>query len=92
VSTSAVAVLLPNELRGLCSSVLSAVGTVVAFGLAPSLVSITAQITGHGDDIRWPLAVVGATTSTIGLLAFLHSMRVARAPSDPMTSHEGGST
>jgi MFS family permease len=89
VSTSAVAVLLPNELRGLCSSVLSAVGTVVAFGLAPSLVSVAAQLTGHGDDIRWPLAAVGAATSAIGLLAFLYSMRVARTR-DPMTSHGAG--
>jgi hypothetical protein len=92
VNASAVAVLLPSELRGLCGSVLSAVATEAAFGLAPSLVSIAAQIIGEGDDIRWRLAAVGAATSAIGLLAFLYSMRVARAPSEPMTSAEGGST
>jgi MFS family permease len=79
VATSALAVLLPNELRGLSLSLLTAVGLVIAYGLAPSLVSLGAQALGSGDDIRMPLAVVGAVSSAVGCVAFLAAMRVARS-------------
>ncbi len=80
VATSAVAVLIPNELRGLTLSLLTAVGLIIAYGVAPSMVSLTAQAMGSGEDIRMALTLIGIGSSAIGLVAFLYSIRVAGQP------------
>lgn len=72
-ATSAVMVLLPNALRGMCISVLVAVIGLVAFGIAPLLVSLGAR----GADLSVPLAIVGALTSLAAGAAFVRAMRVA---------------
>lgn len=74
-ATSAVMVLLPNALRGMCMGVLVAVIALVAFGIAPLLVSLGA----HGDDLSLPLATVGVLTSLAAGAAFVRAMRVARS-------------
>ena len=73
-ATSAVMVLLPNALRGMCISVLVAFIALVAFGIAPLLVSLGAR----GEDLSIPLAVVGVLTSLAAGAAFVRAMRVAR--------------
>ena len=78
-STAAISVLVPNELRGICMSSFSSVALLMSFGVAPSLVTLAAQVMGVGADIGKPLAVIGVTTSVIGTLAFLLAMRVARS-------------
>ena len=77
-ATSAVMVLLPNRLRGMCMSVLVAVIGLVAFGIAPLLVSLAARLTAEGTDLNVPLATVGVITSLAGSAAFVRAMRVAR--------------
>jgi MFS family permease len=77
-ATSAVMVLLPNRLRGMCISVLVAAIGLVAFGLAPLLVSLTARLSAHGGDLTVPLASVGVITSLAATAAFVRAMRVAR--------------
>jgi len=79
VGTAAVTVLIPNELRGLCLSAMGTVAVVVAYGIAPSIVSVAAQVTGHGEDIRIPLAMVGLVSGVVGLAAYAIAMREARA-------------
>lgn len=76
-ATSAIMVLLPNRLRGMCISVLVAVIGLVAFGLAPLLVSLTARLSAHGGDLTVPLASVGVVTSLAATAAFVRAMRVA---------------
>lgn len=73
-ATSAVMVLLPNALRGMAISVLVAFIALVAFGIAPLLVSLGAR----DDDLAFPLATVGLLTSLAAGAAFLRAMRVAR--------------
>lgn len=77
-ATSAVMVLLPNRLRGMCISVLVAVIGLVAFGIAPLLVSLAARLSAQGGDLTLPLAVVGTATSVAATAAFVRAMRVAR--------------
>jgi MFS family permease len=76
-ATSAVTVLLPNELRGICISLIAGVIGLVAVGVAPLLVSLGAQLAGRGADIVAPLTWVGVLTSVCGTLAFVYAMRVA---------------
>ncbi len=84
-ATSAVMVLLPNGLRGMCISVLVAVIGLVAFGVAPLLVSVAARLPAWGGDLAIPLAAVGLATSLAAVFAFVRAMRVARTlyPGDP---------
>lgn len=77
-ATSAVMVLLPNALRGMCISVLVAIIGLVAFGIAPLLVSLTAHLAAQGADLSIPLASIGVLTSLAAGAAFVRAMRVAR--------------
>lgn len=77
-STAAIAVLIPNELRGISISIFTAIALLMSFGVAPSLVSLGAQVMGLGANIGVPLTIVGVGTSVIGLIAFGMAMRVAR--------------
>ena len=76
-ATSAIAVILPNELRGICFSLLVAVIGLAAYGAAPLLVSLSAQAFTHDGDIVIPLTCVGFVTSVLAVYAFLRAMRVA---------------
>jgi len=77
-ATSAIAVILPNELRGICFSLLVAVIGIAAFGIAPLLVSLGAQVLGHEGHIAGPLAGVGVLTSLAAVAAFVQAMRVIK--------------
>jgi len=77
-ATSAIAVILPNELRGICFSMLVAVIGIAAFGIAPLLVSLGAQALGREGHIAAPLAAVGVLTSLAAVAAFVQAMRVIK--------------
>jgi MFS family permease len=77
-ATSAVMVLLPNRLRGICMSMLVAIIGLVAFGIAPLLVSFSAHWSARGGDLTAPLAVVGVATSLAAVAAFVRAMAVVR--------------
>jgi len=66
-----VTVVLPNELRGFCVSVLSVGQILLSFGLAPSLVSITAAEIGGSAGVGIGLATVCAAASVVSGAAFL---------------------
>lgn len=76
-ATSAIMVVLPNELRGICLSLVIAAGGMAAYGIAPLLVSLAAQVFAHGADINVPLAAVGLITSICAAAAFVRAMQVA---------------
>lgn len=71
VALTLVTVLLPNELRGFCVSVLSVGQILLSFGLAPSLVSITAANMPGLAGVGIALAIVCGTASMISAAAFL---------------------
>lgn len=81
-ATSAIMVVLPNRLRGTCLSLLVAAIALVAFGIAPLLVSLSAHATAGGTDLTVPLAWVGVITSILASAAFVHAMRAARHLTD----------
>jgi MFS family permease len=76
-ATSAIMVILPNQLRGVCMSLVVAVIGMAAFGIAPLLVSLSAQAFAQGADLAAPLGWVGAITSILATFAFLRAMRNA---------------
>ncbi len=76
-STAAIMILLPNELRGICLSLVVAVMGIAAYGIAPLLVSLAAQAFGQDRSIIMPLTCVGFITSVCATAAFVRAMRVA---------------
>lgn len=83
VTATAISVLLPNELRGLCLGLFLAVAGVIAFGVAPSLVTGVSALLGGDDKLGLALAIVGTIVSAFSFVTFLLAMRNApEAPSD----------
>lgn len=77
-ATAAAAILIPNELRGITVSIFGTISMLVSYGVAPLLVSLTADSMGLGSNIGGPLAAIGCATSVIGTVAFAIAMRDAR--------------
>ncbi|NTZ43201.1 MFS transporter [Altererythrobacter sp. SALINAS58] len=80
VTATALAVLLPNELRGLSIGTFLAVGGLVAFGLAPTLVAMVSEWLGGEDYLATALALVGGVVSVLGCIGFIVAYRTAPEP------------
>jgi MFS family permease len=80
VTATAIAVLLPNELRGLCVGSFIAIAGLIAFGLSPTLVTSLSAYLGGEDHLATALAIVGTIVSTLGFLSFLIALRRAPEP------------
>jgi MFS family permease len=70
VTATAISVLIPNELRGVCLGAFIAIAGVIAFGIAPSLVTGLANVIGSGALLGLPLAIVGVVVGIVSALAF----------------------
>lgn len=70
IVTTLTVVILPNELRGLCTSINWAVGSVFGFGLAPLAVSLLSNAIGGQTLIGESLAIVCVTTSFVSVAIF----------------------
>jgi MFS family permease len=81
VTATAIAVLVPNELRGLCIGAFIAFGGLIAFGVSPSLVTALSSALGGEGQLAPALAFVGLAVSLCGAGGFWLAMR--RAP-DPI--------
>ncbi|MGJ3626753.1 MFS transporter [Sphingomonas sp. MMS24-JH45] len=79
VTSVALTVFIPNELRGLCIGAFLAVAGLIGFGLAPTLVAAVSGAMGGEQHLASGLAIVGLATSVVSLIAFVLAMR--RAPS-----------
>ena len=77
VVATAIAVLLPNELRGLCVGTFVAFGGLIAFGFSPPLVTGLSLWLGGESHLAAALAVVGLAVSIIGVLGFALAYRNA---------------
>jgi MFS family permease len=80
VTATALAVLLPNELRGLSVGVFLAIGGLIAFGVAPTLVAGVSALLGGEAMLDQALAIVGVGVSAIGCLGFFLAWKVAPRP------------
>lgn len=80
ITATALAVLLPNELRGLSVGVFLAIGGLIAFGLAPTLVTLVSSALGGEAEVGNALAVVGSIVSLIGCAGFVVARLRAPTP------------
>jgi Na+/H+ antiporter NhaD/arsenite permease-like protein len=77
ITSVALTVFIPNELRGLCIGLFIAVAGLIGFGIAPSLVTLVSSLMGGEQHLARALAGVGVGVSTVSLGAFLIAMRNA---------------
>lgn len=81
ITSVAITVMLPNELRGLCLGAFIALAGLVGFGFAPPLVGWISLMLGGEQHLSTSLTAVGFVTSIGALTAFYVAMR--RAPDPP---------
>lgn len=70
ITATAMALVIPNEIRGVCLAFLMIIGGVVGFGIAPTLVTFGSDALGGEQHLAQALAIVGVTTSALSVIAF----------------------
>lgn len=78
VTAAAIAVLVPNEIRGVCLGAFIVIGAIIGFGAAPTLVTLIADAIGGENALRSGLAICGAATSIAAALGFTAALMRAR--------------
>jgi len=78
ITSVALTVLIPNEVRGLCIGAFIAFAGLIGFGVAPSLVTAISSLLGGEGHLGPALAIVGVATGALSVVGFLLAMR--RAP------------
>lgn len=79
ITSVALTVLIPNELRGLCIGLFIAFAGIVGFGIAPTLVAAVSDLLGGEAMIDKALAIVGIVVSIASVAAFSLAARNAPA-------------
>jgi MFS family permease len=77
VTATAIAVLVPNELRGVCLGAFMVIGSVFGLGVAPTLVSLTSVLLGGEAHLREALTIVGVFSSVVAAAGFIAAMRAS---------------
>lgn len=77
VTAAAIAVLVPNDIRGVCLGAFIVVGAIIGFGVAPVVVTLISDALGGAGAIRYALAAAGIATSIAAAIAFMLAMRAA---------------
>ena len=80
ITSVALTVLIPNELRGLCIGAFIAVAGLVGYGVAPTLVVAVSSLLGGEGQLGAALAIVGVAVSIISVAGFLQAMRHSPDP------------
>ena len=78
ITSVALTVLLPNELRGLSIGAFIAIAGLIGFGLAPTMVTGVSQLLGGEAHLALSLAIVGVVVSIVSVAGFVLAMK--RAP------------
>jgi len=81
VTATAIAVLIPNDIRGVCLGAFIVIGAVIGFGAAPTLVTLGSTALGGEGHLGEALALTGLATSLISFAAF--ALATLRAPRQP---------
>ena len=77
VTSVALTVLLPNELRGLSIGAFIAIAGLIGFGMTPPLVARVSLWLGGEQHLGVALAIVGVTVSIVSVIGFALAMRHA---------------
>ncbi|ANP48038.1 hypothetical protein ATE48_11250 [Candidatus Viadribacter manganicus] len=78
VTSAAITVLVPNEIRGVCLGAFIVIGAIVGFGVAPTLVTLIASGLGGDQALRYGLAITSASASAIAAIGFIGALLRAR--------------
>ena len=81
VTATTIAVLIPNEERGLCLGAFMILGSIVGLGLSPIIVTMFSQAFGGEGHLGLGLALTGVATGVLSFLGFLTAM--ITAPQQP---------
>jgi MFS family permease len=84
ITATAIAVLIPNEERGVCLGAFMILGALIGLGLSPVLVSLGSQALGGEAHLAPALALVGVVTSILSLAGFVLAMR--NTPDKPIAA------
>ncbi len=74
ITATAIAVLVPNEERGVCLGAFMILGALIGLGLSPILVTLGSRALGGESHLGLSLAIVGAATGVISFAGFVISM------------------
>lgn len=77
VTSVALTILIPNEVRGLCIGAFIAFAGLIGFGIAPSLVTAISSLLGGEAQLGPALAAVGVVTGMMSVVGFAMAMRAA---------------
>lgn len=80
ITSVALTVYLPNELRGLSIGAFIAIAGLIGFGVAPTLVTLVSGLLGGEQFLAQALAGVGIIVSVVAVLGFVLAMRRAPEP------------
>lgn len=81
ITSVALTVLLPNELRGLSIGAFIAIAGLIGFGIAPTLVTGVSGLLGGEQHLATALAIVGVAVGMVSVAGFWLAMK--RAPLAP---------
>lgn len=79
ITATAIAVLAPNEIRGVCLGAFIIIGAIIGFGVAPTMVTWISDALGGDSAIRYGLAATGALTSVLAAIGFIGAIRAKAA-------------
>jgi MFS family permease len=82
ITATAIAVLVPNEERGVTLGAFMILGSLIGLGLSPILVTVGSRALGGETHLALSLAIVGVVTGVISLAGFVIAM--FNAPSAPV--------
>ena len=82
ITSVALTVLLPNELRGLSIGAFIAVAGLIGFGIAPTLVTAVSSLLGGEVHLQVALAGVGVAVSIVSVIGF--HLAIRHAPLNPL--------
>lgn len=77
VASTAIAVLIPNEERGMCMAAFGIVNSVIGLSLAPTLVTLGSTALGGEQHLAASLAIIGFVTGLLSLIGYLLATRNA---------------
>lgn len=74
ITATALALLIPNEIRGLCLAAFMVVASLLGFGVGPTLVTLVSGAMGGESQLGMALGVTGLAVSAASFLGFLIAM------------------
>jgi MFS family permease len=80
ITATAIAVLVPNEIRGVCLGAFIVISSIIGLGVAPMLVTFGSEALGGEAHLGMALAVTGVVTAVASLIAFVLAMIAAPEP------------